>query len=121
MIMKTKLPITVIKKSKWRRNIGQNNGLLLDPKTNKMCCLGFDAIRRGCKPRDIRNHGSPEEVNPEKADFSGLVNRSRVNTEICRQLMRINDDDSSIDNNERQERIIKLGRKAGIEFRFVEK
>lgn len=54
--------VTVIKKSRWYRGKGGVQSVLLRREDGKMCCLGFDCLRRGLNPKQIEGVPSPLEL-----------------------------------------------------------
>lgn len=62
----------VIDRSKWYRGKGGEDSRLLLA-DGQMCCLGFDLLRRGLQPQDIRGVGTPDQLNAEEDALAGLI------------------------------------------------
>ena len=50
----------VIDRTRWLRGEGPEESALLRPTDNKMCCLGFDALRRGLTSDEIKGVEAPK-------------------------------------------------------------
>lgn len=57
----------VIERSKWGRGM-DGGGLLLDPNTGLMCCLGFECLRLDIPRSSILGLGMPDEVAEDLQD-----------------------------------------------------
>jgi hypothetical protein len=125
-----KLLKVVINRAKW--DVSQNHktfgnwfyetyeGKLIrkdGPGKGLQCCLGF--VGRVCKIKGMLGKGMPEQV-PSKKWPKGLVDKYGDNTLVAQELMTTNDR-ASLSPSEREGKIIKLGREAGIAFSFVGK
>ena len=87
------------------------------PGKGLQCCLGF--VGRVCKIRGMMGKFTPEEV-PSKKWPKGLVDKNEKDTSETIELIRANDS-VLLTHSRREAKIIRLGRKAGIAFRFVGK
>jgi hypothetical protein len=116
---------------------GQNVG--------RMCCLGFACLAAGLAVGDIAGKPCPSNVLKEWRDFGNthdldeklpapLMNLVTIDdgfigdSDLCQRMTETNDapagdtagEDSIADDAEREERLIELGREAGINFTFVD-
>jgi len=110
-----------IKRSKWMR--GRDEALLFDVDTGEMCCLGFVSRKCGAKKSDIAGVTCPNDVLrahvAARLKSIGLVSPVNTNTEACKTLMEINDNDSISD--KKREKLLKHeAEKIGIKFKFVD-
>src|SRR2546425_7116102 len=120
----------VIDRKKWGRGDGEGYGSLLDPNTHKMCCLGFACRAVGAKPKELRNLSYPSDLyetwneetyNYERSfpkEFKGLSGKKLNDSQICR-LLALANDNGKITDAVREKRIKTLGKKARINFTFV--
>lgn len=112
--------ITVtVKRNRWGR--GGEDGLLYCSATKKMCCLGFVAREVGLTVKHIKDVGEPDTL-PEKdrSKVNFLLNKKANNNAVCCRLMAVNDS-AKLSDVVREEKIITLGKKVGIAFKFVDK
>jgi len=115
---------TTIEESKWYRGKGSKESMLLR-EDGTMCCLGFDALRRGFSEKEILCIGSPSRL-PGSADnpkLQGLTNedpvfRVKVNTDIVSEIIQVNDNDSITDE-QRKSKLTELFAKLDTEVVFV--
>ena len=107
-----------VNRKRWGRGTGDGS-LLRD---GKMCCLGFVCRKVGLSAEEIKHTGEPiDVVVGEKVPkaMRGLYNKKLDGrSKVCRALVRYNDD-SVLSDKQREKKIISYGRKAGIEFTFV--
>lgn len=96
-----------------------DHACLLNPETKLMCCLGFVGKACGIQNIDLEEKFTPQDSTSDKWPES-LLNADEHDTDICESLIRTNDD-GKISNQRREERIQRLGLKAGIKFKFVGK
>src|SRR5258707_2993915 len=118
-----------VRRRQWLRATSKNEGklysFLLQPRSNgnKMCCLGFACRAAGLKAYQIRGETVPDGLFEERADFpvslQKLINRDTGNSRTCCALMAANDN-HDIGARTREARVKKLGKKVGINFRFVD-
>jgi len=88
--------------------------------TGLQCCLGF--VGKVCGVRKMRGIADPKSV-PSKLWPKGLLTGSKLNrqhTDIAVKLMDTNDS-KTLDARDREDKIIQLGRKADIAFKFIGK
>ena len=121
----------VIDRNEWGYGRGHGMGSLWDIDNTK-CCLGFACIAAGLTGKVIFQGGTPDELynfldEEQREKLAGLIDIQYVEDEdmylhsdsdICEKLMSENDDEG-IPKDKREENIIKLGKKAGINFSFV--
>lgn len=133
----------VVNRPQWHRGQGGSGygegdnspSALLIPGTGKMCCLGFACIAAGLTPDQIRGKGYPYNIEQ-------MTTRARpsedpkilppslqplvayepdgyvMNSDTGSRLAKTNDDESITDV-QREERIIALGAGVGLKFTFV--
>lgn len=90
---KKKLATLVLDPKRWRRGAGWGSLLGFD---NKMCCLGFECIRRGLSESDIIDVDLPSGVKRRfgKGPFRTLVDDEYMDRrEVEDIIAEINDDD----------------------------
>ena len=107
-----------VDRSKWFRGQGERNSRLLTD-SGKMCCLGFYSQACGITDDEMRCISSPGSLNRRPSGFECLVTGSKVNTDICIGLMMTNDD-VSIGDRAREERLTRLLAAIGVEVEFVD-
>lgn len=134
------LKITV-DRTRWLR--GGNNGVLLDIDTKLMCCLGFVCKTVGLEDVTIEGKAHPQELYynyldgiysdpaPDK-DYNAYMREllekrlgnevillvGKENSDYCARMIVINDD-RLIKDSEREAQLIEEGKKANIEFSFI--
>jgi len=130
-----------IKRSKWGRG-NENTASLLNTRNGKMCCLGFYALACGFKPEDIENLTGPDSlVSALRGDgvstkYGRNVDLRKRNikwetklvlleygnaspSEVCSNLMSVNDDHDMKPNDPvRENRIADLFKKIGVQVEF---
>lgn len=126
------MKILKINRAKW--GIGAQGGLLLNPKTEKYCCLGFFCRQVGYKDADIKNISAPANfiwnlnVN-EKAKITRIERLKQLlfikgdkirDNKVCQNLMAVNDSESKFysNNAKRESRIKELFKKIGVTVKF---
>lgn len=132
------LNVTVSRRRWLRGKLADKYGsALLEPESNRMCCLGFAALKAGCTRDEIRDKGTPEDLRQQlsldgkafpKPLLGLLTDSGRHNNVECAKLMEANDnvtrweDDKEIviPGHEREAKVRELGKKVGINFRFVD-
>lgn len=98
------------------------NGKLRQHGTGKMCCLGFEMLRRGFTPKEITEKAMPYDVASEP--LKGLVRRDKelrrgvANTAVCGSLAAINDN-PDVEARERETTIRRLFKKIGVRVKFI--
>lgn len=111
----------VIERDRWLR--GKPNSALLTDRAEdagKMCCLGFFGIACGLTSDQIRGWQAPAslESSLRRKYPSWLLNTDgRLNSGTGVDLMSVNDD-STIDDARREERISELFADRGVEVEF---
>lgn len=88
---------------------------LLSKVDGTQCCLGFVANACGYKPEELLGVSEPEGVN-NTTKFR--EHTSLISQRVCLELMLANDD-PSISDAIREEKLKELGKKANIDFEFV--
>jgi hypothetical protein len=86
--------------------------------TGLQCCLGF--VGKVCGVRKMGGIANPKSV-PSKLWPKGLLTGSKLNrqhTDVAVKLMNTNDSKTLYRARDREAKIIQLGRKAGIAFKF---
>lgn len=110
--------VLVIYRHKWLR--GTEESVLLDPCTGMMCCLGFDSIRCGLNPSDINERDCPNDVSIHNRNkLPHLINDHGCNSIFASDAMEINDD-ITISDEDREDKLKKLFQTVDITVRFVE-
>lgn len=99
---KTELKSFTVERSSWMR--GTSRGLLRGL-NGLMCCLGFYCLAAGCSEDDIEEMEYPSDVGIE---FYRQAHIAQVN------------DDTEIDDCEREAKLTERFGKAGIEVKFVD-
>ena len=116
----------VIDRAKWHRGKG-GPGSKLITFDGKMCCLGFDALACGLKHDDINlrcdpagtGFGIPGLVDITDAPLWSAEDRKQfMDSEVCREMMEINDSESTTDE-EREAALIESAAKVHRKFVFV--
>lgn len=116
-----------VDRKEWLRGSGIASSLL--DRAGKKCCLGFLAIACGHSPEDIFGVASPFAVfnqgdrylMPQVLIGDGTGNEEAIVTcdsWACVKLMDINDD-QCIDDDEREERLVKGFQTIGIKVNFI--
>lgn len=110
----------IIDRARWLRGTG-NDSKLLDPMTQKMCCLGFYATACGLKDEDINNHSMPSCIAGNKIPdtMKWLIGSSQyLDSDAANKLARINDR-ISISEDDREGTIINLFEKHDVQVEFI--
>jgi hypothetical protein len=119
----------IIDRKTWLRGEGNEKSALLRECDGKMCCLGVFALAIGLSAERISNVESPEMVPVAGAEsvaslwkkfnpVSGFIFNGGEASVVCRDLMCTNDDQSMYDV-DREEKIAKLFAKGGVEVEFI--
>lgn len=120
----------------WFRGHGYDESKLLIPPPREdaaplMCCLGQLAVACGIPTDDLAHHATPDDVRePDDVEkwpkpllkpvISCPVDRPRmINTNLTRELMRLNDDISLTDE-EREGLLIRGLAAAGVDVEFTD-
>jgi hypothetical protein len=121
-------PVLVIERDRWLRGDLRNSMLLRDA-DGKMCCLGFDCIRRGLRSDQIRNVYTPEDllveevVAPESLGDLIVSDEERLyayrHAGAVEELMEVNDN-PQMNESEREQRITELFDVLGVVVEFVD-
>jgi hypothetical protein len=89
-----------------------------------MCSLGFAAHAAGFTPDQIRRIRTPRDIaylkpqNPLiRATTNDVFTEARSSTNLTCDLMQLNDDEG-MEPEEREQQVIEVGKKIGIEFTF---
>lgn len=133
--MTTKL---IIDRSRWMRRSSEKDpsGLLLDPSSGKMCCLGFYCKSLGLKEEEISCIGMPADLDKVDLDKSWLIQKDfndeyyDSDEDICDEflyrdslnanlLAGINDNPNFSDE-EKERKIKEIFRQNGVEVEFVD-
>ena len=109
-----KSPLTVtVRRKDWIRG-GYGDSRLLRLADQKMCCLGFAARKIGFERNQILERLEPNDLG---VNICGLA-RNGNNTSTANELMCANDD-TLMSDKAREEKIKSLGKRIGLDFRFV--
>ena len=117
----------VINRKRW--GFGSEGGSLLNPKTHKMCCLGFACRQAGFSAKDISKLAMPSDLKaneirpkalPLLSDFISH-RKERVSTKVATRLAEVNDSKSQHfqDQKEREKRIKDLFKTINTRVEFV--
>lgn len=112
----------VIDRTKWGR--GSTGGMLLDPSTGMMCCLGFEALRCGISSSEMSNEPMPRHL--ARPDFISWMyylavdddGENYMNSADADLAANINDDKSTTDYFKESE-ITKIFAYHGVEVEFI--
>jgi hypothetical protein len=108
--MVKKMIKVIIDRRKWYR--GDYGSALLVVPGNKMCCIGFLALKLGCTRSNIESVNILSEVPVSKAlDFA-----SKYKTSL-KKAYNINDN-TKIEDDIREKRLIVVGKRMGVDFIF---
>jgi hypothetical protein len=117
-----KLPMKLtISRAQWLRGEGSEASYLLRESDGKMCCLGFYALACGIPQDDIIFIPAPSKIDyrlVECTHINQLVTSDLENTELCCDLMNINDR-ISITEERREEEIITKMATINVQVEFV--
>jgi hypothetical protein len=125
MAKKKQLHTVEVSRKRWLR--GKTKGVLRNQR-GLQCCLGFVCRAAGWKARDLVDQGMPHSLyNRETKEtvpdmLKGLIVTDwwyPAASDLADMLAEMNDD-KDITDAQREARIIKHGKKAGINFVFVE-
>ena len=118
--------IVVIDRPKWGR------GFLLNSRTNKMCCLGFCALKAGLDAKSIRGVALPDGLlarkffnafpslaKPLSKKAIKMVTVVKYSQTYYHALVKINDTEL-LSNKEREAGIVAIGALCGVKFEFVD-
>jgi hypothetical protein len=103
--------VTVDRK-KWLRGEGDTYSFLLRETDQKMCCIGFLAKQIGASDEEILNCSTLNQVHTNEANAYVDANGNDL-----AEAYRINDSDAYTDTN-REELLVQLGKRMGVEFTF---
>ena len=112
-----KMKTLVIERARWLRGEGSGPSKLLRKEDGKMCCLGFMFLSCGFTPEQIEGHTNPYEMTRYSEVPSWLLMDSGSDSTLAVKLMTINDD-LSLPETAREERIKKLFAEGGIKAVF---
>lgn len=114
----------VIDRTRWLR--GESQGVLLRARDGKMCCLGFEAIRRGCTEDEIAGVTTPAYLSKDNPHIKLFTDLSLVDERglpyddnaLCESLTATNDA-GDLSDAARESRITELFAEIDIEVEFV--
>jgi len=115
----------IVKRSEWLRGEGNGRSYLLRESDGRKCCLGEALIAAGVNKENIISKTTPSlafGLDTIPSTLVRLLVRGSIisiDSEIGRDLMRINDTDSYSDA-EREAELIETSPRAGINFSFVD-
>lgn len=128
----------IIDRNKWLRGESANSYLLRED-DGKMCCLGFESLRRGLSEEEITNVEAPQGVgHPEVFDGDLIYMPSNGTTrfpgqphptQVCQELMMVNDEELDIEEmnisesefeEERESKITELFKQIDIAVEFID-
>jgi hypothetical protein len=118
----------IIDRGKWYRGQPEGSALLRE-EDGKMCCLGFDCLRRGFTPDRLIGVMVPESIATALEEdnltrLKGLVSYCECEgghlqaTNTCEDLVRVNDD-ALLDELSREEQIADLFAEIGVTVEFI--
>lgn len=119
--MKAKKIKFTVRRKNWLRGNTDTSTLLND--TGSMCCLGFLGRACGIKQKDLLFRDTPASCADIAESYpKSIVKKKKdktwyVNSDICFQIMNINDKDK-LSLSERESKLKTLFKKAGIEVTF---
>jgi hypothetical protein len=127
--MADKLLNVTVKRKGWRRGKGGYTSKLRR-EDGLMCCLGFACRAAHISAKNIAGIADPAELVNRRVRFptslSGLIVPPHAGhphfadiTPVCDELIRTNDDEDITDR-KREQKLARLGKKAGIAFTFVD-
>ena len=114
--------LLVIDRGRWLRGEGPKDSFLKRQRDGKMCCLGFEALRRGYTEEDIMGASGPWA---DIVGWEGLLekNLGRLTTpfptQTCQQMMLVNDD-RYLPEEQREQQLKELFLKVGVQVEFVD-
>lgn len=123
----------IIDRQRWLRGEGPSKSCLLRAEDGKMCCLGFDLLRRGFTAEQITNVAGPESLGVEVPGLTHSFSvEGIIRTQTCEELMAFNDaaakgmedeveghEEIVADEAEREAKIVALYAGIGVEVEFV--
>ena len=104
-----------IEREKWLRGTGE--GMLLDPKQKKMCCVGFFALALGYSKKEIEGHGQLSELSQEKLEGMRWCKSARDKSDLVK-LYGANDTLQTSDA-QKEKSIKRLFKRHKVEVDFV--
>ena len=105
----------VINRGRWFR--GERRGSRLRRESDgKMCCLGFHAIACGATPEQITEVAAPADFLLLQRGF--VYGENKLSSQIIAEAIQLNDN-VSLSDQEREQRLKRTFAKAGIEVEFV--
>ena len=111
----------IIDRRKWLRISAPNyvTTSLCDITNKKMCCLGFYLRSLDLSEKDFLDLGMPNETKINKIKLGWLLSNTcgRYNSEHCKDLADINDDNSTNDKS-KEEAIAEIFRKHDVKVIF---
>lgn len=117
----------VIDRNIWGRGGGSGRGRLLNPITERMCCLGIYIQSFGIDKKYLHDKESPTNLDRacvkelrKKAPWMFLRDafRRNVTSDLAAEMMAVNDD-HHYEEDEREEEIKSLFYQAGVEVTFI--
>jgi hypothetical protein len=109
----------VIDRSRWLRGgRGCVFSLLMQP-DQKMCCLGFYGLLRGLHSEDMLGVATPNSVNGSRDKWPKWLIRDRNNSSACQLVINANDN-PSITDAEREQRLKEAFARHDVEVEFVD-
>lgn len=106
-----------VRRSQWLR--GSNDSKLYRSSDRRMCCLGFACKAAGLSTGDILNKRTPNDIQHHLPKTLEKL-ADGENTNVCLYLMDINDE-RDVSAAKRESQLKKLGKTAGLRFKFVGK
>lgn len=113
----------VIDRLEWYRGQGFDESALLRKTDNRKCCLGFAALVDGAIPLSIRGINAPHQIVDSnilarlRNGADAGMEKNGSSTELCYKMMATND--SKMEESDREQELIGLGKKVNIEFSFI--
>lgn len=111
----------VIDRKTWNRGGGKNNGILRNESTGKMCCLGFACIAAGYSESEINGFGDVDMPYSGRniSTVEGLLDLDNILPNNIHGYLVDSNDNDCIDDKIREQEIIEQGKRAEINFTFV--
>ena len=121
----------IVDRTRWYRGKGSFGARLrispgqMGEDTGKMCCLGFACLKTGLTKEQIEGFTFPSDAIKEACmevpkGLLGLINvDSNNNTSLLASILANINDNTSLNDNDRELELIKFGKEAGIKFTFV--
>lgn len=112
----------IIDRTKWLRGEDSEDSYLLRISDNKMCCLGFYSLAKGCSIEDIRGCQEPPDVPKSLEIFPELCKGQNeyysTPSKLARDMMNVNDNTEMTDA-VRESKLAEHFKSIGVEVEFI--